>query len=199
MGRCSAGAGPWGANSVSADRFFRASARRVMLVPPMWVDRAMIRAAALSAVYEMPAPERETADTRSGRDGSAPEGTSGAGVGHMGSSPANADQSWTEQDLPSPATASPVAVGEPGPVPCPLSPPAQAPIEPDPPGMGLVRKAPARPDWGRVVAVARGRALGAPARKAPTRVAEDKGPCPRCGIPGVRGCDHQLPYDEAAL
>jgi hypothetical protein len=105
----------------------------------------------------------------------------------------------TAPNLPSPATASPVAVGEPGPVTCPLSPPAQAPIEPDPAGMGLVRKAPARPDWGRVVAVARGRALGAPARKAPTRVAEDKGPCARCGIPGVRGCDHQLPYDEAAL
>lgn len=93
--------------------------------------------------------------------------------------------------LPSPVT------GKPGPVALPPAVPAQA--TPEPSGLGVVRKAAPKLDWGKIAQAARGRVLAPPVRKAPTRVAFDKGPCPRCGIPGTRGCDHQLPYDESAL
>lgn len=122
MGGCSAGTSPWGARGVSAGRFFRASARRASQLPPLWTGGRAGGAMTSCAFYEMPAPEREMADARSGRDGSAPEGTSGAGVDHSGDAPANADQSWTEYA--SPAALSPGAAGALEPVPSPL--PSQA-------------------------------------------------------------------------
>jgi hypothetical protein len=58
--------------------------------------------------------------------------------------------------------------------------------------LGLVRKAAPKPDWGKIAQAARGRVLAPPVRKAPTRVAVDKGPCPRCGIrilqPAIGNC-----------
>lgn len=34
-----------------------------------------------------------------------------------------------------------------------------------------------------------------PEKRAPEFRAMTRDPCPKCGIPGSRGCDHQLPYD----
>jgi hypothetical protein len=67
---------------------------------------------------------------------------------------------------------------------------------------GEVKRRPV-PNWQRMAEALRRKDAPAPAA-APVRtkalpVAYDKGPCPRCGIPGFRGCDHQLPYDEAKL
>lgn len=33
-------------------------------------------------------------------------------------------------------------------------------------------------------------------RAAPRAYAQSREPCVRCGTPGFRGCDHQLPYQE---
>ncbi|HQS70012.1 MAG: hypothetical protein B7Y36_08325 [Novosphingobium sp. 28-62-57] len=62
----------------------------------------------------------------------------------------------------------------------------------------MVRKAPAPVDWGRVANAARMREVSPPKPKpAPTVVALSREACVRCGVPGWRGCDHQLPYEEA--
>lgn len=73
----------------------------------------------------------------------------------------------------------------------------------EPERYGEIRKRKPRPDWQRMAEALKRRNAAVPAA-APVRtkalpVAFDKGPCPRCGIPGFRGCDHQLPYDEARL
>lgn len=59
-----------------------------------------------------------------------------------------------------------------------------------------IRK-PVEPDWKRVAAAARNRPAPAPSReRKPTRYATSADPCHRCGVPGFRGCEHQLPYDN---
>lgn len=93
-------------------------------------------------------------------------------------------------------------------------PPARAPIlpktpEPRHPKAGLreyfpaddavveVRKAPAPVDWSRVADAAKSRKVAPPAPKPrPTRVALSREACSRCGVPGWRGCDHQLPFED---
>lgn len=43
------------------------------------------------------------------------------------------------------------------------------------------------------------RASGPPQKApapAPTVYAMSADPCPRCGVPGIRGCEHQLPYQR---
>jgi hypothetical protein len=92
----------------------------------------------------------------------------------------------TAPELPSPAEPDPGAAGAP------------EPAAPCLPSTGRPVRAP-QPDWARVAAAARARPLGPAPKRPPTRHALDRGPCPRCGIPGARGCDHQLPFDEAAL
>lgn len=258
MGGCGAGAGPAGGRGMSAGMFFRASVRRAAVLPPVWLgrgagalrqahDTALRQAQGERVEYSgpiaipeihMPVVESETADARSGREGSAAAVTSGAATGPLGDDyPANAEQSWTRSRakarvdaggadsglaervsrpgrgrsrpatseimgvtagetapdfaLPAAVLPSPVT-GKPGPVALPPAVPAQAPT------VTACKAAPAI-DWGSVAAAARRRSIGPAPRKAPTRVAMSKDPCARCGIPGTRGCDHQLLYDEAAL
>lgn len=94
--------------------------------------------------------------------------------------------------------------------------PARAPIEPQEPEDRHPRagvreyfpdtskareiRPPAAPiDWGRVANAVASRRVVAPARKPKPRFpALSKEPCRRCGVPGSRGCDHQLPYEEFA-
>lgn len=51
-------------------------------------------------------------------------------------------------------------------------------------------------DWARVAAAHRAKAPTGNARPAPALPAPSWDECPRCGIPGWRGCDHFLPYEE---
>lgn len=61
-------------------------------------------------------------------------------------------------------------------------------------------KRPPKVDWGRVAEAAKRQTHVPPAARAKVlQPALSKDPCRRCGVPGFRGCDHQLPYDEAAL
>lgn len=60
-----------------------------------------------------------------------------------------------------------------------------------------IRKAAPSIDFARLAAAARARSSAAkPAPKVPTRHALSADPCRKCGIPGFRGCEHQLPYEE---
>ena len=132
-----------------------------------------------------------------------------------------------EQDSPPALPLPAVAVMQPAAVesgaPCAPSPAVVAPGETAPPAPGLRQAQPERdlgepdtfgevkrkprPDWQRMAEALKRKDAALPAdapAAAPVRtkalpVAYDKGPCPRCGIPGFRGCDHQLPYDEAKL
>lgn len=249
MGGCRAGADPRGSRGVSAGMFFRASARRAAVLPPLWLGRDRVRmtggaiggpigggmkdGAADFPDFELPVVGIKTADARSGREGSAAAVTSGSTTGPLGAcEPANVDQSWTQSQAKArgeaqggrrdaacaerasspgrgrsrPATSETmdVTAGE-------TAPPLPLPAEPDPgaagkpepaapclPSTGRPVRAP-QPDWARVAAAARARTLGPAPKRAPTRHAIDRGPCPRCGMPGSRGCDHQLPFDEALL
>jgi len=260
MGGCRAGTDPRGPCGMSAGMFFRASARRAAVLPPLWLGRGkalrqaqgerndiritgnaicgpigggMKDAFADFQVFELPVVGIKTADARSGREGSAAAVTSGSTTGPLGAcEPANADQSWTQSQAkargeaqggrrdaacagrasrpgrgrsrPATSESMDVTAGE-------TATPLPLPVEPDPgpagkpepaapclPSTGRPVRA-TKPDWARVAAAARARPLGPPPKRAPTRHAVDRGPCARCGIPGSRGCDHQLPYDEAVL
>ena len=99
---------------------------------------------------------------------------------------------------PMPASA-PVVVDD---APRPVPPSARAPLAADRPNEPdravMVRKAPAPVDWARVANAVRLRAPVLPkAKPTPTIVALSREACVRCGVPGWRGCDHQLPYEEA--
>ncbi|WP_310532529.1 hypothetical protein [Novosphingobium sp.] len=60
---------------------------------------------------------------------------------------------------------------------------------------GLVKASP-KPDYSRFVEAAKAKPLPAPvAPVRPTQVALSPEECKRCGIPGWKGCDHQLPYE----
>jgi hypothetical protein len=69
--------------------------------------------------------------------------------------------------------------------------------------LGMVKPAPAI-DWKRVAKVYE--ALHHPAqpsgprsRQRPLPVAASRDPCPRCGIPGLKGCAHQAPCDHVPV
>ncbi len=51
-------------------------------------------------------------------------------------------------------------------------------------------------DWSRVADAHRAKPPASKARPAPTVPAPSRDACPRCGIPGWRGCDHFLPCEE---
>jgi hypothetical protein len=51
----------------------------------------------------------------------------------------------------------------------------------------VVRKAAPKPDWGKIAQAARGRVLAPPVRKAPTRVAFDKGLVRAAASPACAG------------
>lgn len=60
-----------------------------------------------------------------------------------------------------------------------------------------IRKPAPHIDYARVAAAARARSIAArPVPKAPTRPALSADPCEKCGVPGFRGCAHQLPYAD---
>lgn len=160
---------------------------------------------------EMPAGGIQTADAGSGREGSAPEGSSGAHAGE-GGNPANAEQSQLPVSEPGTVGSFPPVAPAALAPPAPAIAPAGAGGEPDDDDefaaavararakreamIQEVRKPAARPDFARVAAAARARPIGPSARKAPTRRALSADPCERCGIPGFRGCDHQLPFED---
>lgn len=55
-------------------------------------------------------------------------------------------------------------------------------------------------DWSRVVAAHRAKsAKGPKAPPAPTEHAPNREECPRCGIPGWKGCAHYLPCEELRI
>lgn len=131
-------------------------------------------------------------------DGLAPEGTSGTIAGDCSREPANASQCAPARPpegaakLKAPAArAVPERKAEPR-----VKHGATDDVDA---GYGEIKRKPAV-DWGRVAEAAKRQHVAAPAVRArPQRMAVDKGPCPRCGVPGFRGCAHQLPYDEAKL
>jgi len=163
--------------------------------------------------FNLPQGEDTTAESGSGREGLAPEGTSGAPVGD-GQDPANAEQSHSAPE----AMVVPFPGDEILPIALAPSAPAIAPAgagedpQEDPEAdefeavmarlrarreasIARVHAAEPKIDFARLAEAARGRQLGSPAKKPPTTRALSADPCPRCGIPGFRGCDHQLPFE----
>lgn len=77
--------------------------------------------------------------------------------------------------------------------------PHPAPVRREAEAYGEIKRPP-KVDWGRVAEAAKRQAHAPPVARAKVlQPALSKDPCRRCGVPGFRGCEHQLPYDEAAL
>lgn len=186
--------------------------------------RRATRVAAKQAAAKETSPRiHATADRAGGREGSAPEGTSGAAARRV-LIPANVDQQHTRirnvgetPSPPQPAQAAPPALWQAAPAPASAPPVQTRPAErivlpeikaPAAPANfrggctghfgALDRYAHARPpaDMARFRAALAERAAAAATRPAPTPIerATSREECARCGVPGFKGCAHQLPY-----
>lgn len=183
-------------NSVGA--YFRASVRRELALPPVWIGRArrgvtetvtLEHAGALLVVPDPVPVEFEAIET----GGCAPpvlvpKSRAKAGV----------DAEARVRDVPSVEPVSRAAAGRSAAatserMDVTAGETATAKIARD---MGLLKAAP-KANYLRFVEAAKAKAAARPPEKpAPTRVAMSPEECKRCGIPGWKGCEHQLPYEE---
>ena len=65
----------------------------------------------------------------------------------------------------------------------------------EPAGIGLIKTAKVHFDGARLAAAFRNRPAPMRLARKPLHPALSIEPCPRCGISGARGCDHQTPFD----
>ena len=133
-----------------------------------------------------------TADDAGGRAGSEPEGSSGAAAVRV-QDPANSDQ--LRQELARAATETPPLPRAPRRLTLPPPPAAGRAIAVDDVAIDRVRKP---VDMGRFRQALADKAAQAEAERKtppPTERASSREECTRCGVPGFKGCAHQLPYE----
>lgn len=53
-----------------------------------------------------------------------------------------------------------------------------------------------QPDFSRLAAAMKAKKARTKSEPAPTKYATSREPCELCGVPGFRGCGHQLPYED---